>query len=387
MGWDGNVTDYSGYTVKAIWQMIYLDDGTAMGRHIGAWNTQLTVLLDQQKALRAYATALDVKWPADQSKAAAAFIGYLNGLATVMEDAIQKAAATWVALGQIDQALQGARSQIQILQSKSGNTDAYVEAWPRIHPVRAAAEFWVDPATDTGWHAEYEGILNQQSRLEMQNADKAVFEVTHMLQPQATDARSPLTPITTNGGGSGGGSGGGFNIPKPDFRPPPVDVHDPGNSGDGPVLGGGVDPGMPGGGVSGGGPGTGAPPGVITGPGWGSTGIGSPTTGPASAFTVPVAGGGAFRAGVIGDGGSPGGMMPMAAPGGAVGRGAVGRPGASGPMGAAAGRGAVGSGQRKNRSSDPEDPFEVPEGGPGLIDAPEEPVDFDPTPGVIGLDR
>lgn len=62
------------------------------------------------------------------------------------------------------------------------------------------------------------------------------------------------------------------------------------------------------------------------------------------------------------------------------------------PVGARSGAGQSpiggrGGGVRRGKHHDPTDPWAVPEGGPAVLQPPTEPIEHDPGPGVIGLDR
>ena len=48
---------------------------------------------------------------------------------------------------------------------------------------------------------------------------------------------------------------------------------------------------------------------------------------------------------------------------------------------------AVVAGGRRRRRSDPADPWPVPQGGPSILEAAQQPIEHDPGPGVIGIDR
>src|SRR5690606_13513247 len=109
--------------------------------------------------------------------------------------------------------------------------------------------------------------------------------------------------------------------------------------------------------------------------------IGQPTRLPTNVAATP---GGPGAAGP----GAPSGRPPAAHGSGMVPMAPMSPPGPArqGAAGVAAGGRAVPPGRRA-RPSDPDDPWAVRQGSPAVIEPAAEPEDFDPGPGVIGLNR
>jgi len=104
------------------------------------------------------------------------------------------------------------------------------------------------------------------------------------------------------------------------------------------------------------------------------------------------AGGVGGRAG--GAAGSAGGRPGAGRAGGVVGGGRSGAAGSAAGQGRTSAMAGTGSGRRRGRGDrderpvfDPDDPWRVEEGVPGVVEPPPEPTRHEPGPGVIGLDR
>ena len=391
-------TAWGNYSTESLWKMVEGEDDADGWRQVAAWGRMEQAVGAQRRRLVACRQALVEKWPPQTSEASRVFVAHLDGLIASMDQTLKAASSTSAALAGIMQALATAKREMDPLRQEYAekSNDLVLRSW--------------DGAEDE---------INDRARAVMAKAERAVMQYTAAIvaPPQyqfgaGYDGGTPFGPPGSPGspGGLSGrppGAGADAIIPPVPHHPPsPSSGDPPGSSGPtaglptGPILGGVTPPGVGGPGVSelpggtAGGPsgpgGTGAPGAGGPGPGGpGGFGAGAVPTGGMIGAGGPGRGGGTGRGGrgAAASMGAPG-AQPRSGSGG--GRSAGGMP-PGGVIGGAplTGHAGHGGGRRSGdaRHGDPDNPWEVAEGVPPIIEAPSEPRRPDPGPGVIGMGR
>jgi hypothetical protein len=409
-------TNWNIYQLQHLWDMVRLEDGTIGWRQYDAWRRMAEICTDQADMLDDAVAKLTQRWPANPASASEAFALWMKGLTTSMRQSAEAAQAARQAISQITSTFSRARSEISQLVADEQRY-AYVEQAmipqptpsPGQSPPPVRTSDMVAPPP--GWRED----LTQRARDVMAATEQTVasyaaalrevppFELRRdgtgpELEPSAeasgasgaTDSMQiPYIPMPTNtpssfdpgplvGAPTGGGgalpilAGGPGSSPMPSLGTP-TPPSSPGVSALNPPLGGGLPMGVafPVGAVG--------PGGVLRVPGIAEAPHGAarnPTSGPTPSASTGIAGSGRSAAGP-----HAAGMMPMA-------------PMVPPPVGGSAGSssgiqagGRVTPAALRRRSSDPNDPWAVREGAPAVLEPTHEAGDFDPGPGVIGLDR
>jgi hypothetical protein len=445
------VSEYDGYDIKQLWQMV---DAARQG--LQPSHDQVAALNNAQQMLSGHAQSLDdardqlaAKWPPETNAASAAYLTELDRLIAAVKDAALSCAVNVFHINMVGDAIIQAHDKLAPLhtefvknESALAQYDADIKSFgdgATLIPggsaiASGAARLFTSPPVDDGRQDE----LTKQARQAMVPLAGAAQDGATYIKPPA-----PYEPPTITGDyienpkqiGDPGSSGGATVPPRIDLpastrgpaatptSPTGDDLANrplPGDSG--PVLSGysplpvqpTTSPPLPGAPGPGSGTTIGALPSIISGLGGSPTGFGAPARGAGgrlpSNFAPGEAGpfgrGSAPRSGVIGT--LPGGAGPVRSsparvnpPGGVIGQ----QPGAGGK---AAGRAASGrisgsngaglTGSRPGRRGpgthgadrqhwDPDNPWEVDEGVDPVIVPDPSPARVDPGPGIIGLDR
>jgi hypothetical protein len=396
----GDGQDYSGITLDQMWESVSQPDNRTWPQ-IAAWDTMAQVCAEQAEQLHRALIALMRTWPPLPGSAAEAFANEVQTLIGSMRRDSADATIIQPVLVDISSELEAAKLRIQALIDQQNHFLTVERArsklgTPEFNTMDAPSRDLATQPLPNGWRQD----LHDQGTAVMQIADSNLAVITTRM-PVLGGLQSKIDQAAGGGEGShtgGGGTGNvqGVQIPTigsvvralPDdlnLRPTPVPS---------PVLAGGPqasagssDP-LPvtlfGGSTSPSPDGSGTsstrvvvpvdPVGRVIGLPNTSMGLTPGNSATAEALDTNV---GADRT-VNSRSATPSAMMtPPAGRGGqTVTRSAV-RPG---------GRAALWASQRRKKRADPADPWSVPEGVPPVIES-VDPVEHDPGPGVIGLDR
>ena len=371
------------YGLDQLWEMVRDEDGVASFTQVGAWHRMAELCSEQADQLQRALDQLMVHWPARPGSAAELFQQTVVRMIGSMRDSAATAAATRQPLTDITMALGRAKDELGVLVARKAAYERQEKelAARGVYPGRGATAALApsDQVPPEGWRQQ----LDQQARRIMSSTDAAVGAASGQIRspaPYQFDAR--IEPLQHDLLAPGGAVGRPVPpVPFPGIDPPrspgEPSGHAPLESG-APVLAGarslpselaslGIGDGSPVAGDSQVRPfsrsssGSVLVPGAVIG-GLPVKGSGTPT--PRQSLSE------AARSSTSRDGSI---MTPP-------GRGMVG--GSGGPSSAA-----IRPGGRRRRRNDPTDPWAVPRGGPSVLEPDPEPVDHDPGPGVIGIDR
>lgn len=402
--------DWSRYGLDQIAAMLRRQSPEAGQAAVTMWTAIETLCQELADRLRKALKDLEARWPTGQ-QAADAFQMWGASLARAMDDTAETARRNRPVAANLNEEINRARARIDELMSQRARYQELEQSRGSLiaNAAHVGNELLDGDLDFTGWRS----ALDRDAREVMANLEQKIYNYALDLYadqlykpPVGEERRFPDIPqdsaagetIGVGWGGSGfvrpadGGSGvweppagsaapGGDPVPDSDQVPRsgPAPISGPGRSGD--TVLDGVVPG-PGGaaGASPKGPGGAfldtpwgrvlAPGGVIGAPATGGIGVGTTPGGPNSAAGPAAAGlapttGPATRAA-----GGPG-IVPFVPP----------------MVPGRAGSGTASStGGRRSRPGLP-GVFETPEGPPGIIRPPAEPVEHHPGPGVIGIDR
>lgn len=389
--------------------MIRLESGETSWRQYDAWRRMAELCRDQADQLDQAVRKLLERWPPYPGSASEAFGTWMAGLTASMRASADAAERARTVIDQIATTLGITQGEIARIVGQYRNYDAIEYALtpkptpsPGQTPPPPAPAGAVPPPP--GWRQ----ALTQQARETIAAADRSVGTYASALAQFPTSLeRKPL--VDFDPGDLPRGSTGSFALPGMPTSPLHLPGHGstqlPGIGIDGgpaierpspdPVLAGGTvvpSPTLPGTAappIFGSTPANGAQlpnvivpvstlPGAGTSPGGArpSQPNGHPTRLPTN--VAPTSTGP----------GAPIGRSPAAHPPGMVPMAPMVPPGSArqGPVGVAPGGRAAPPG-RRGRANDPDDPWAVRQGSPAVIEPATEPEDFDPGPGVIGLDR
>ncbi|GII21012.1 hypothetical protein [Planosporangium mesophilum] len=417
----GFCTNWAAYDLPVLWNSIK-DEGRPENYEQGtSWQRTYELLAYHMSELQRCRDDLAAKWPRDQSPAAGVFLDYIDNLMGSMKQMSEDALANSSAVTGISTALLTARGEIKKLndqwqeyEHKEKNPDKLLGFIP----------LGADVPDD--WRKD----LRNQAAKHMVEADTQVFQHTSkMVVPEVYQGPpyfdSSWTPDSASGTSSapGGGAGGGSRVggagwARPPVIPPPTMpdpsfAESPTGGAAAPVLSGGTSapiappaPTPPAPPIA-----PAPPPGVITPPlmpfpGGPTSSTGGAVPAQRSGGSAPVRAGAGSRAGGMAPGGVIGGAPPAGRPaaaggaranpvGGVIGGGNA----AGGPRTAAAGGNAMSGGapvggrrgpndrDGEGNRFDPDDPWAVAEGVPGVLAPNLEREQHEPGPGVIGIDR
>jgi len=436
--------EWSRFTVPQLWDMVRdTDAGTVTFAQQRAWQETNALLAGHASRLRAAQEELLSVWPPSSSPAAKAFNRYTDALLATMQRVAGDAGVNADATGGLGHALIAAKERMAPIYARWMRQ----EAAQRNQSVLQQATDLVGLTGPDAWREP----LQREAAHVMATADLHVAQARAALQapPPFRTVLPPEGPPTESGSsgiGATGGAGAGWMDPpviSQPQQPTPGQVGtggpdvvaigpgtgEPGWVGGDPVLAGSAVPSVsstpmpaPVSAVDGSvGQGSlvggllGALPGVVVGGlgasalgvnGGGSPGVVGRTGGPVARVSAPV--GSPQQGRLVGPGGiigGPGMPTPPVAGIGAGSRGGVspaarlGRTG--GVIGAQSGThhvsppvGTTGSAGRRRADNgerrvgfDPDNPWAVAEGGPGVIEPGPAPTRHDPGPGVFGIDR
>jgi hypothetical protein len=385
-------TDYSPFSLDELWAMISPAD-TVSQPQIDGWLNMAILCQDQADTLSRALTNLAEHWPPTPKSASEAFGKLVQGLVASMTDdasAAQKMSGT---LSDIVGTLASAKNQMQPLMDQQA----------RFQQMSPATEFTniaaarVAPHSPDGWQAD----LREQATAIMASTDARIESLAAKI-PKINEYTAHRTVGGSNGGGSGNSDGGPLSngqalvrhLPAPSLGllPPGANIasaspqlHDPAQLGTNPAQGQPVLAGTPvdarsaastlGPSTAGGSP---YRIGVVP----GGAGKAPPNATQLRPGESPViARGNVDSALGVDDSAHASAGLPMVPPA------MVGRPASTSGRSAPrpGGRAALWYSQRQQKR-DHRDPWSVPQGVPPVIEAPPEPQDHDPGPGVIGID-
>jgi hypothetical protein len=417
-GW---CTNWAAYDVPTLWKMLQNEDPFKTSQHASAWRMTYELLSTHMAELQRCRDDLAAKWSAASSPAAAAFLNYVDNMLASMKTTGDAAVTTYDGVNGINGALITAKAEIGKLHEQwqkyqhEEDTSFSIAGW---QPFADRPDNWKEQ-------------LKAEAAKHMNKADTAVFESSAKLtpppqyEPKGNWEQRQDFPADGSGPGSGGTSAQGERgwaqppfIPAPVAVPPPAATPTPAATtpiGPGAVLSGGVvAPVAPTPGIT---PTPVAPTPPLSGPALPPGGlIGQrPKPFPGESSVGRGSSGAAARAGGAGVGSESAGPRgrPALAPGGVIGGEPISsRPAASvmrrvNPVGgvigeqpvgatAASGRqpvgvaGQRGAGRRRDESDqhfDPDNPWAIEEGVPGVLKPHAEATRHDAGLGVIGIDR
>jgi hypothetical protein len=374
------------YGLDELWEMVRDEDGVASFTQVGAWHRMAELCSEQADQLQRALDQLMVHWPARPGSAAELFRVQTEGLIASMRNSAAAAAATEQPLADIAMALGRAKDQVGVLIAQKAVYDRQERtlAARGVYPGRGATAL-LSPSGQVppeGWRQQ----LDEQARRIMAKTDATVGAAAALITPAL---RYALANPKSDGGppvGQGQSTNRGLASAPPSafFVASDIPAHQVAPSAelsaglDDPVLSGGsMQPGSPSRGQEAGGFSGGQalpirpamfanvlPPGGLIGA---SGPIVRPVASAPSGIGQQSADQG-IRAGSE--------RAPMITPA-ARGLGVQGQSGRTGVV----------PGGRRRRRSDPTDPWAVSQGVPAILEPEPEPLDHDPGPGVIGIDR
>jgi hypothetical protein len=397
-------TDYSRFSLDQLWDMVSPADTVSQGQ-IESWLQMAALCDDQADSLAAALTRLNEHWPATPNSASAKFSGEITRVVSTMRSNASESRDISLTLSDIVAALDSAKSQMQPLMDQQAHFRQMSSVSPDLTTV--LVDFFTNHSEGppAGWQDE----LHSQATGILASADARVESVAGRMPPVSEFRLSIDTQPGSQGGqqeqrrGPGSQLGGSVstltgipNLNSPGIAPSLPSTDQPGPSSvnvvspDQPTL-------------------AGLPTGVqLTGP----TTASPDTIGTTPSVRLPSPASSVFVGGVIpqpplapigsvpstnpiaNDPSNTGAALPETneAPRTAAGTpmmspGMAGRPQGAGSRSGVrpAGRAALWQSQRQSKR-DRHDPWSVRQGVPQIIEAPPEPEDHDPGPGVIGLD-
>jgi hypothetical protein len=382
-------TDYSQYSLDDLWAMISPAD-TVSQPQIDGWLTMAILCQDQADTLGRALTNLAEHWPPTPNSASEAFGKLVQGLVASMTDDASAAKKMSGTLSDIVGTLASAKDRMQPLMDQQTHFQQLESAtqFPNIAAARLA------PRPPDGWRAD----LHQQATSIMALADARIESLAAAVPTMTTFFVDVPRRVRGGGGGSTDGEDDGHTL-LPSIHRPLLNSGVP----DFDRQAGGLNPqdlapssasAVPGLTTLAGLPIAGrslqphvnnlSPPAGTTGEAeriQGVTVANTPAVGAMPSQSSQVDPKGAADVAGIGETARASGGMPMLPPalGGrppsTTGR-STSRPG---------GRAALWYSQRQQKR-DSKDPWSVRHGVPPIIEAPPEPTDHDPGPGVIGID-
>lgn len=388
--------DYSAYSLDDLWEMVSPPDNLSQSQ-IASWYEMAILCGDQADNLARALTKLAEFWPPRPGSAAETFASLVEGLvASMREDASNAREMSWSLSGIVTE-LDSAKAQMQDLM----DLRAHYEQLPS-GASRPAQLSQLMPSTS---HQEFAPIgwqddLRAQARAIMSSTDGKIENITATMPAftiySLTPGRDDQDPPARSNGATSTVPVHPLKNQLPSGLPSHVQwraARDPSDTSPflaGPLLPAGSQPTLqesthaswittPDGimasrVVASVADRTTEPVGLL--PSIGATQRGSDSQPQSTEPVEPQS---------IGE--APAARTPMngsmIAPGGAA------RPSAaaSRPGVRPGGRAALWASQRQRKKADPTDPWAVRQGGPAVVEPPTDPVDHDPGPGVIGIDR
>lgn len=192
--------EWAGKDVPQMWASAQAADTQTAWQQVNAWRQTRDLLLHHASRLKACSDELTNTWPPERSRAAQAFINYINELHTAIMAASTGAATNHVALAEVLTSLSAAKTDMAKLQQ---DWERY-EAAPLIGKAGTVSELdGTDPRE----------ALNTKARARMAQNDREVFDSSRRFVEMSSPQEQPYwerVPVGDDprAGGSSGGSQG-----------------------------------------------------------------------------------------------------------------------------------------------------------------------------------
>jgi hypothetical protein len=391
-----DMIDWSQYRLAHIWEMVKNESTEVGDRQAQAWTNTATLCEDQAEQLDRAAAQLAETWTPAPGTAAEGFQEWLRRFTDSLRGSAAAARTNSVAISDITYQMAAARDKLSQLVGQSHHYQNAEQIGPPQYALPGRVPPPVQPRGSASPPLGWRTALDQQAREIMIHTEAAVvLQASRVQMPprvvdlgsERIDSPQPIPPPTWPGGSAAGGVN--VSLAPAALAPTmPLVVSLDARTGEEslPVLDGaapwqllGTGPATE--------PGRALPVETVIGlvttpagpalPPGGMIGVTRPVNEspePSRRTTAPARAAGASNAGRTATGTVA--APPMIPPHGGV------RPGAGRST-----SGGHASGARRKRDHDPSDPWAVPEGGPAVLEPPIEPIEHDPGPGVIGLDR
>jgi hypothetical protein len=179
-------TSWDAYGIDEIWKMVATEDGMDSHTQIAAWQLQVKLCEEQADQLEKAAAQLALRWPTTPGSASEVFLQQVTALATAMRQEVQSSTAVQEPLRRITEALVAARDEIGALRERHDQYAKTEQQQLIPRPLSMPGQVARQPSPPSGWRAE----IDYMAREVMVKSDATVgSQARRLIIPPAFELR------------------------------------------------------------------------------------------------------------------------------------------------------------------------------------------------------